>query len=723
MIGSVVSHYRVEEHLGGGGMGVVYRGLDLHLDRSVALKFLPAHLSSSFQAETRFVQEAKAASALDHSHIVTIFDIDRTEDGQLFIVMGYCPGETLKKKIEQGPVPVTQAVLWTIEVAEALEQAHKHGIVHRDIKPSNILISQDEKSKLVDFGLARLVEDTTLTDPGAVIGTTLYMSPEQIRGERVDHQTDIWSLGVVLYEMVTGKLPFSGPTAASVMHAIIEARTPRLADSVVDGGPEGLQRILDKAMAKDPQGRYQDIAAMLTDLRQLFARLSTATVPAPPPTPPPRWGGAKWIAAAVAVGATILVPWLLLDNGDRPLDIDHVGAPRIETTEAQRYFDQALDYERRGDLRVALGNAEALYRKALALAPENGHVQAHLASLLVRTELSFPGSEGSDEAEALIRSALAQSPEQACAWVAKGYLALLRGDGAGAEQAARRALALNPEQTRAHVLLGEAQAAMGQQEAALATVKAAIDLEDGYLWAHPVYARLLLSLGRDEEAIEEYQEVLQLWPDSVGALNNLGAIYIRHERYPEAEEALRRALQTEPDPVVAMNLGTVLFYQGRMQESIEAYLQAHDLNPEDPLIQANLGEAYEEIGELASSRLWYDKALTTYDAQFQRHAASAEELSDRAFYAAKAGRTDEAIQGIVAAVTATQRDQVQPDSLVLFQAAKIYALAGRRSETLSYAKQAIAAGYPRAQFQAEPSFRAFLNDSDFRALLETESSP
>lgn len=359
MIGSVVSHYRVEEHLGGGGMGVVYRGLDLHLDRQVALKFLPAHLGSSFQAETRFVQEAKAASALDHSHIVTIFDIDRTDEGQLFIVMAFYPGETLKKKIELGPLPTTQAVLWTIEIAEALEEAHKHGIVHRDIKPSNILIDGEEKSKLVDFGLARLVEDTTLTDPGAVIGTTLYMSPEQIRGERVDHQTDIWSLGVVLYEMVTGKLPFSGPTAASVVHAIIEANPPRLANAVA-GEPESLQPILDRALAKEPKDRYQNITLMLADLRQVFARLSTTTYQVPPPLPSQRWGLKKWIAAVVAVSAAILVPWLLLDNGDRALNVDHLGAPPIETSEARRYFDQALDYERRGELRVALGNAEAL---------------------------------------------------------------------------------------------------------------------------------------------------------------------------------------------------------------------------------------------------------------------------------------------------------------------------------------------------------------------------
>jgi len=204
-----VSHYQILGKLGGGGMGVVYKALDTKLHRTVALKFLPPHLSADDEAQERFVHEAKTASALDHPNICTIHDIDRTVDGQLFIVMAYYAGETLKKKIARGALPVRDALDYAIEMARGLAKAHEQGIIHRDIKPANVMITDDGGVKIVDFGLAK-VRDVELTRAGTTMGTAAYMSPEQALGQEVDHRTDVWSLGVVLYELLTGERPFKG---------------------------------------------------------------------------------------------------------------------------------------------------------------------------------------------------------------------------------------------------------------------------------------------------------------------------------------------------------------------------------------------------------------------------------------------------------------------------------------------------------------------------------
>jgi eukaryotic-like serine/threonine-protein kinase len=221
MIGRTISHYTILENLGGGGMGVVYKAQDLRLDRPVALKFLPPDLTRDLEARQRFVHEAKAASALDHNNICDVHDIDETGDGQTFIVMACYEGETVKKKIERGPLKIAEAIDIAIQVAQGLAKAHEHGIIHRDIKPANVMITTDGVAKIVDFSLAKLSGRTMLTKEGSTLGTFAYMSPEQVRGEKVDHRTDIWSLGAMLYEMITGQMPFKGDYENAVVYSIL----------------------------------------------------------------------------------------------------------------------------------------------------------------------------------------------------------------------------------------------------------------------------------------------------------------------------------------------------------------------------------------------------------------------------------------------------------------------------------------------------------------------
>jgi len=268
MIGKIISHYKIIEKLGEGGMGIVYKAHDTKLDRDVALKFLPRDVSQSDEERNRFIHEAKAASALDHPNICTIHEVDETADGQQFIVMGYYEGTSISKKVEKGRLDVAEAVWIAIQIAEGLQAAHEKGIVHRDIKSSNIIVTDKGQVKILDFGLARKKGLSKLTKTGATVGTASYMSPEQARGDTIDHRTDLWSLGVVLYEMVTGRLPFRGGHEMAILYSVVNTEPQPLQESVPNASPE-LIHIIGRTLEKEPADRYQSASDMLIDLRRL----------------------------------------------------------------------------------------------------------------------------------------------------------------------------------------------------------------------------------------------------------------------------------------------------------------------------------------------------------------------------------------------------------------------------------------------------------------------
>ena len=286
MIGEKISHYRILEKIGSGGMGAVFKAEDLKLFRTVALKLLPIELTSDNEAKKRFIREAQAASALQHNNICTIHEIDETEDGQYFIAMDYYEGETLKSRISKVRLSIDEIVDITTQIAEGLKKAHEKGIIHRDIKPANIFITKEGIVKILDFGLAKKVDQTQFTRRYMKFGTTEYMSPEQIKGEKVDHRTDIWSIGVLLYEMLTGQHPFKADYEQAIVYLVLNQDPEEIRNHRTDV-PERLLTVLDKSIAKEREDRYEDLSFLIDDIQKVKSKSDIESVKFELPAPRP----------------------------------------------------------------------------------------------------------------------------------------------------------------------------------------------------------------------------------------------------------------------------------------------------------------------------------------------------------------------------------------------------------------------------------------------------
>lgn len=296
MIGTTIAQYEILEKLGSGGMGVVYKAKDLTLNRFAALKFLPQELDVSKSDKERFVREARAASALDHQNICTVYEIGQTDEGQMYIAMAYYEGETLKSLLASGPLPVKKAIEIALQIARGLSKAHSQGIIHRDVKPANVIITTDGVVKLLDFGLAKS-QGAALTKPGTIMGTVSYMSPEQTQSQIVDHRTDIWSLGVVIYEMLTSVSPFKKNNEAATIYAIVY-KEPEKISALHKNVPAALETFVATCLSKNPDDRFQNLDELIAEL-QVFEQLpktssmvtteiisdteSSATLSMPPP--------------------------------------------------------------------------------------------------------------------------------------------------------------------------------------------------------------------------------------------------------------------------------------------------------------------------------------------------------------------------------------------------------------------------------------------------------
>ncbi|HBL29536.1 MAG TPA: hypothetical protein DD490_22100 [Acidobacteria bacterium] len=714
--GTRISRYEILEPVGGGAMGEVYKARDLSLGRVVALKFLPAELTRDPSARRRFLHEARAVAALDHPNVATLYEIGESEGGRTFLSLAFYDGETLRQKLDRGPLPPSEAVDVARQIARGLAAAHRRQIVHRDVKPANVVVLPDGTVKLLDFGLAKMAGATTLTRLGASPGTPAYKSPEQTRGETVDPRSDLWALGVVLYEMLTGRVPFGGEYEQAVIYSILNEPPRPLEPGAF---PVELAAVIEKALAKDPAQRFTTAEEMEAALaRGSLEGKEAVELSEPEPSGPTaeavtskvhtgglrRRSKIRWLTAALAVlvviGVALASWWWPAHRWDY--------APEVA-----RLVQQGEELEWQGDTRRGLENAESLYRKALARDPGNPLIEAQLAALLVRINVQFPAQGQLEEIRRLTTHAVEVAPGHPMPWVALAKLRLLEDKPQEAEAAARKAIQQDPSFDRGYTQLGEALVAQQHLEEGLEAFRRGIDTGQGYVRARLVYAAKLQDASRYDEAAAEFGKVLDYAPDHPTAKENLGAIYLIQGRYLDALPLFKDIFETTRDARSANSLGIAYFELNRMDEAVAAFKQAYEIEP-SPTMARNIGECYDKIGDQGEARRWYELALKGFDQTVALGGQRAEMLRGRAFCAAKLGRFDEALANIEEAM------RLKPNqNAFLFRAAQIHAMAGHRDQVYAWTRKAIQAGYSREDFRRDLAFRSYQDDPRFREILES----
>jgi TolB-like protein len=607
MIGQTVSHYRILEKLGEGGMGVVYKAEDITLGRAVALKFLPGELTRDAEAKERFIQEARAASALDHPNICNIHEVGRTEDGQTFIAMAYYEGEDLKSRIGRGPLKLDEALDIAVQIAQGLAKAHGQGIVHRDIKPANILITKDGLVKIVDFGLAKL-GGAKLTKAGSTLGTAQYMSPEQARGEDVDARSDIFSLGAVLYEMLTGKHAFSGEYEQATLFAIMNEE-PAPVTSLRSGIPMELERIVQKALAKNPSERYQHADDLIVDLKNVAKTAATARVAARVPERPARRGVRPWIPATFLIVAAIAVSAYFILRGTReakmpaapiavPAASSQFAAPAWRDSIAvlpfkdysaakdQEYFcdgmteDIITKLSSIHDLKVISRTSTMRYRDT------DKSVREIAGELGVGVILE--GSVQREKNEIRVNVQLIRAADDAHLW---------------AEKYDRKIESVFQVQDEISMAILEAlELKLTSQE------KQGITRQPiGNVAAYESYLKAYHEISRfDERSVDRALRNLQ---DGIAIIGDNALLYagmayayyqyvnigVRQEEYIEKSETYaRKALALDPECAPAyFVLGNIASaFQGNQQEAVRQYKRALSINPNDPILLRKLAVQY-----------------------------------------------------------------------------------------------------------------------------------
>ena len=553
--GTLLGPYEVLAQIGAGGMGEVYRAVDTRLYRTVAIKVLPHDKLADAEGKRRFLHEARAASALIHPNIVVTHDISRDKEMD-FLVMEYVQGTTLKERIKTGALPAGEVVRYGRQIASALAAAHAAGIVHRDIKPANIMVTTESQIKVLDFGLAKLTDAfamgpenetrtiASMTKPGMLVGTVAYMSPEQTRGEPLDGRSDIFSLGCVLYEAATGKLPFQGSSTLALMHGIVTA-TPRAPSELNGDLRPPFDRVIEKALAKDKHERYGSASEMMEDLQALEPRPVATAV---------RHGGMKsraWLTAGaavvlLAVGAGGIYQW---------------GKAKAHTPDPQAY---QLYLQGRRDIQefTEHGFKQSVvdFQNAIQRDPEYAAAYAGLAdaySYLAAFEIERP-KDVMPLAESNAAKAIEKDPRTAEAYTSLGIVALTYyWDFPLAEQRFRRAIKLNPRDAFTQHFLGHFYEFMGNWQDALNQMRLALDIEK----LSPMYGEDvgydLLANGRNEDAIRQLRETVGLAPQDPYALALLAMALEATGKTAESLEKAQQAVQLPGMFSTAGNLGGV----------------------------------------------------------------------------------------------------------------------------------------------------------------------
>jgi len=645
VIGKTVSHYRIIEKLGEGGMGVVYKARDTKLDRSVVLKFLPEHLTRDEGAKTRFVREAKAASALNHPNITTIYEIGEEED-QSFISMEYVEGQSIQELIKQRTLRPDEILDIAMQVCEGLSSAHEKGIVHRDIKSGNIMVTSKGQSKVMDFGLAKVSGQTTITKTDAAMGTVAYMSPEQARGEAVDHRTDIWSLGAIMYEMITGQLPFKSDYEQAVIYSILNEE-PQPVNQLRPEIPESLSTIVSKTLQKDPAQRYQSAAEMLMDLR---AAREGFAVPGKRKITKSR---RRLILASIIVAFAITVVGLLtrhreteivgripigvmfFDNqtGEQKYDyLRKVLADMLITDLSQSRYLQVMTFPRMFDLLRSMG-----HEKVDVIDGPLGFELCQLAGadVMVMGSIMRSGNTFVLNAQVLdvVTKELRTPPYRVTGAGEESILGNLVDDltdnikkgleiSAREIRAEKRAIGelttTSLEAYRYYVAGLEAAFRMDNQEA-IGNLEKAVFLDSAFADAHNALARQYYTIGQREKSLQVIESLKafsgELTEEELLEILALEA-YVNHD-WDLAIQRYQKLVQVNPENIGAhADLGTI-YYQRKMMydEGISEFEKILELDPRGltsyPQFAQNLlGWAYFRKDEFEKARSAFKRYVT-----------------------------------------------------------------------------------------------------------------
>ncbi len=681
MIGKTISHYEILEKLGEGGMGIVYKARDTRLDRLVAIKFLPGHLSASSESKARFLQEAKATAALNHPNILSVYDVGE-HDEAMFLVLELVEGKTLSTHISHpqsgSSIPLKQAIDWATQIAQGLKAAHDKNIIHRDIKPQNVMITASNQVKIMDFGLAKLTSGSAMTRTGTSLGTLSYMSPEQAQGVTADHRSDIWSLGVVLYEMITADLPFKSEHEAGLLYLIVneEPPVPSLMDRKI---PHQMDAVVGKMLSKNRAKRYQSAEEVFNAL--LEAKTSIDAAPA------------HSQAKAIAV----------LPFGN------------ISPDKESDYFSDGLTEEliinlsRLKDIRVVPRTTSMQYKGTTKDATAIGKE--------LRTRYILAGSvrKFQDNLRIAVELIDVESDSQLWAETYKGKLADVFDIQEQVSKQIVDALMvkLTPKEqvvlTKRSTLSPEAfdcnlRARDSLYRFTKTSVQTAIELfrkaieydsryADAYAGISEAYAHFYQSFDRKDAwldlALESGLKALMYDHSLSEAYSALGLVYLYKKSNAEALESGKKAVELNPGNHIAYwILGRAYVTVDQNKEAVEMFKKVVELNPDFYAAYGDLILCYERLGERENRREWVNASVQMFPRYLSLHPDDARAHIFNAISLVHAGRIDEAKE------RASRAIELSPnDPLMFYNAACFYANIGEKQAALQSLKNAIQAGY------------------------------